>query len=116
MNSEVELNLALILFLPWFLILGALYWIYPRAPRTPARRSFDMAALAIATAAAALGMYWSMFNADRQFGAMWKQVLATSVSYGLFLGVMTLALWARHAWITGPRARNKHLPASSKPA
>ena len=116
MNAEVERNLALILFLPWFLILGALYWIYPRAPRTPARRSFDTAALGIATAAAALGMYWSIGNADGHFGGMWKQVLATSVSYGLFLGVMTLALGARHAWITGPRARNKHLPASSKPA
>ena len=32
-------DLALILFLPWFLILGALYWYYPRTlPRTVGRR------------------------------------------------------------------------------
>jgi hypothetical protein len=107
MNADVQLNLALILFLPWFLILGALYWIYPRAPRTPLRRWFDALALAASTLAAALGMYWSFWNADPQYGGMWKQVLATSVSYGLFLGVMTLALIARHAWITGPRARKE---------
>ena len=33
MNPFVELNLALILFLPWFAILGVLYWMFPRQPR-----------------------------------------------------------------------------------
>ena len=46
MNPLIEYNLALILFLPWFLILGALYWIYPRQPRHAARVMFDIAALA----------------------------------------------------------------------
>jgi hypothetical protein len=45
-------DLAIILFLPWFLILGALYWYYPRTlPRTPERRRFDLTLLAIAFAA-----------------------------------------------------------------
>lgn len=106
MSPNVELNLALILFLPWYLILGALYWIYPRAPRSGKRRLFDASALALSVFASALGMYWSMANADMSFGHMWQQVLATSVSYGLFLAVMTLAWFARRAWITGPHARS----------
>ena len=40
MNPLVELNLALFLFIPWFVILGVLYWIYPRRPK-PGRRLFD---------------------------------------------------------------------------
>ena len=49
MNPLIEYNLALILFLPWFLILGALYWIYPRQPRHAARVLFDIAAMAAST-------------------------------------------------------------------
>jgi len=33
---------------------------------------------------------------------MWQQVVATSVSYGLYLAVMTAALVARHYWIVKP--------------
>lgn len=95
MNPEIELNLALILFIPWFSILAVLFWYFPRQPRTGVRQAFDTISLAIATAAAFAGMHWSMQNADPSHGAMWKQVLATSVAYGLFLGVMTVALWAR---------------------
>jgi hypothetical protein len=102
MNAQVELNLALILFLPWFLILGVLFWIYPRAPRTLPRWLFDVGSLTLATVAAALGMYWSMYNADPTAGPIWKQVLASTVSYGLFLGVMTAAIFARGRFITGP--------------
>jgi hypothetical protein len=95
MNAHVELNLALILFLPWFAILAVLYWIYPRTPRTLARRAFDVGSLVVATVAAATGMYWSFYNADPHAGAIWKQVLASSVSYGLFLLVMTVAILLR---------------------
>lgn len=95
MNPVVEFNLALILFLPWFVVLAVLYWIFPRQPRHLARRLFDLAALALAVALAAWGMWWSMDNADPAAGAIWKQVLATSVSYGLFLGVMTAAIFLR---------------------
>ncbi|MGX5729098.1 hypothetical protein ACWKWK_01045 [Pseudoxanthomonas beigongshangi] len=106
MNAQVELNLALILFLPWFAILAALYWIYPRQPRGVRRRLFDASALVLATALSAWGMHWGFLNADPNAGAIWKQVLATSVAYGLFLMVMTLAIAVR-AWCmpAPPRAR-----------
>lgn|SRR5688500_155316 len=99
MNPLVELNLALILFLPWFTILAVLFWKFPRAPRGWQRTLFDSGSLALAVAAAAGGMYWSMANADPTFGHMWQQVLATSVSYGLFLLVVTVALIVRWRWL-----------------
>jgi hypothetical protein len=99
MNPAIEFNLALILFAPWFLILGALFWIYPRQPRGGVRIAFDAASLLLAALASALGMYWGMRNADPHAGAIWKQVLATSVAYGLFLLVMSLALIARVKWL-----------------
>jgi len=40
--------------------------------------------LVLAAIAAFWGMHWSMYNADPHAGAIWKQVLATSVAYGLF--------------------------------
>lgn len=104
MHPQVELNLALILFLPWFTILAVLFWIYPRSPRGLARSLFDGSSLLLALAAAAGGMYWSMANADRSYGHMWQQVLATSVSYGLFLLVITVALIVRWRWLRRLRA------------
>ena len=29
MNAQIEVNLSLILFFPWFAILGVLFWVYP---------------------------------------------------------------------------------------
>ncbi|MEO7478367.1 MAG: hypothetical protein ABIT64_03940 [Lysobacteraceae bacterium] len=87
--------LALILFTPWFLILGALFWIYPRLPRTSARRAFDMATLALAGIGSFVGMRWAYLTANNDVGTMWKQIFATLVAYGIFLGVMTLALIVR---------------------
>jgi len=101
MNPLVALNLALILFLPWYLILGGLFWFYPRQPRDAARRLFDLGSLMLALFAAAMGTYWGMTHADPQPGVMWKQVLATSVSYGLFLAVLTLAIVVRRQWLRG---------------
>lgn len=95
MTPQIEFNLALILFLPWFVILAALYWMFPRQPRTAARRIYDTTALALATALATWGMHWSMRNADPQAGPMWAQVLASTISYGWFLLVMTIALVVR---------------------
>jgi hypothetical protein len=48
-------------------------------------------------------MHWGMYNADPHAGAIWKQVLATSVAYGLFLAVMTAALLARWRWLRARR-------------
>lgn len=104
MHAQVELNLAMILFLPWFVILAALYWAYPRSPRHAARRLFDAAALVLATTAATLATWWSVRNADPLHGAMWRQVLASTLSYGAFLGVITAAWFVRRRWLRGPGA------------
>ena len=101
MNPLVELNLAVILFLPWFAILAVLFWVYPRRPAKRGRRVFDASSLALALLAACLGMYWSMAHADTRFGAMWQQVLASTVAYGAFLLVMTVAFFARRRWLSG---------------
>jgi cyanate permease len=98
MNTTIELNLALILFLPWFAILGALFWCYPRQPRGRARQLFDSIALALALAAFVWSIHWSHASADPHHGKMWPQVLATALGYGVFLGVLTLAFFVRLAW------------------
>ena len=95
MNETVQLNLAFILFLPWYAILGALFWIFPRKPRTLGRWLFDVAALSIATLATIASTQWSFLYADTAVDAMWPQILATAVSYGVFLGVMTCAALVR---------------------
>lgn len=113
MNPQVELNLALILFVPWFSILAWLFWAYPRQPRGGARTAFDSASLILATLLAGWGMHWSMHNADPNAGAIWKQVLASSVAYGLFLLVMTLAILVRWRWLRGRRATPAAGPSAS---
>lgn len=87
--------LALILFAPWFLILAALYWLYPRQPRSAARMRFDAIALLLAFVACLASLYWSFGLADRSHGALWPQILATSVGYGVFLAVLTGAIFLR---------------------
>ena len=101
MNPLVELNLALILFLPWFAILGTLYWLYPRQPRNGRRRVFDAIALVAAVAAFVLSMHWGHGWADRGYGHMWQQIVATSVAYGAFLAVLAAAFWLRRRWLRG---------------
>lgn len=87
--------LALILFAPWFLILAALYWLYPRQPRNPARARFDGIALLLAFAGCLASLHWSFGVADRGYGQLWPQILATSVGYGVFLAVLGGAFWLR---------------------
>jgi len=99
MNPLIELNLALILFLPWFAILAVLFWLYPRGPKTRKRWWFDASSLVLSIVAAALGTYWSFYNADPLWGGMWKQILASTISYGLFLLVMTAAFFLRRKLI-----------------
>ena len=88
-------TLALILFAPWFLILSALYWLYPRQPRNARRRGFDALVLLLAFAGCVLSLHWSFGWADRTHGRLWPQILATSVGYGVFLGVLTIAFFLR---------------------
>lgn len=113
MNPLIELNLALILFLPWFAILAVLFWVYPRAPRTRTRWWFDASSLVLAIVAAALGTYWSYYNADPSWGGMWKQILASTISYGLFLLVMAAAFFLRRKYVLadpGHAAMQSHAP------
>ena len=105
MNETVQINLALILFLPWYVILAGLYWCYPRQPRTAARRLFDAGALLVTTLASVWAMRWGFLTADTSVGDLWKQVLATSVSYGAFLGALTIAFFLRrHLFMRAGRA------------
>ena len=90
-------DLALILFAPWFLILSVLFWVYPRQPRTMKRRLYDLAALVLALVAFIATMRWAHGYADRQYGQMWPQILATSVGYGVYLLVLTVAVFVRRA-------------------
>ena len=89
--------LALILFAPWFLVLSALFWLFPRQPRGPARVRFDLAALVLAVLAFVASLHWSFGYADRSHGHLWPQVLATSVGYAVFLAVLGAAFWLRPA-------------------
>ena len=99
MNLSTLPILALVLFAPWFLILSVLYWCYPRQPRTSARRRFDGMALLLAYAGCIAALYWSMGFADRSYGALWPQILATSVGYGVFLAVLVTAWYGRRRWM-----------------
>jgi drug/metabolite transporter (DMT)-like permease len=106
MSLALQPNLALLLFAPWFLILAVLYWLYPRQPRDAPRRLFDGAALAIALIAFIGALHWAHGYADRRYGEMWPQVLATSVGYGVFLAVLVVAVWARRTWLRRRVGRN----------
>ncbi|GAA3932088.1 hypothetical protein [Luteimonas lutimaris] len=98
MNPQFELNLGLILFLPWFLILGVLFWMFPRQPRHWRRRLFDLASLALSTAAFMAALHWAQDYANPAHGHMWRQILATSVGYGVFLAALLVAVLLRW-WI-----------------
>ena len=93
--------LAVILFLPWFLLLGSLYWLFPRQPRTARRKGFDLAALAVAFVLSFIGMQWgyALGASDVGTGAIWKQVLASLVAYGAFLASMFMSVLLRAWWL-----------------
>lgn len=103
MNPLHASNLALVLFLPWFAILGVLFWVYPRQPRDGRRRLFDAASLAVAVLAFVAALQWAHAVADRQYGEMWPQVLATSLGYGVFLAVLAAAWFLRRRWLRNRR-------------
>ena len=86
----------------WFLILAWLYWAFPRLPRNAARRVFDIVSLLVALVAFIATLQWSHGYADRQYGEMWPQILATSAGYGVFLLVLLVAVFVRRAWLKKP--------------
>lgn len=101
MSSQVQLHLALILFLPWFAILGGLFWFYPREPRTQARRTFDIASLVVAVIAFVVAIRWGHAIAEPTgtAGNIWRQVVATATGYAVFLAVITAAFLVRRRWL-----------------
>lgn len=92
--------LTLLLFLPWFVLLGGLYWAFPRQPRTPRRSCTDAALLFVALLASIAAMRWGygIGQASVDAGAIWRQVLAVLYAYGTFLAVLCLGLWLRRRW------------------
>ncbi|QIK80458.1 hypothetical protein G7069_01875 [Lysobacter sp. HDW10] len=97
MNPAQFPLLALVLFAPWFAIVGSLYWHFPRQPRNSRRRVLDALALCVATVVFVLSTWWAFHHADGTH-RLWKQVFATSVGYGSFLLTMTLAFFSRRRW------------------
>lgn len=100
MHPQIELNLALILFLPWYLVILVVYWRMRRRPARWVGRVFDLAAIAVSIAAAAVAGPWALTHADDSIGSMWPQILATVVGYGAFLLVITLAALLRRMLTT----------------
>lgn len=110
MSPVLEQNLTLILFLPWLLVLCWAYAAFPRVPKGRGRRIYDTLALALALAAFFVSMQWSFLHADPAQASIWKQILATAVSYGVFLIMLGAAVAIRSYWF----ARRKIIePASS---
>lgn len=96
MNATVAANLALILFAPWFAILGWAYWTYPRShARNAARRRFDVVALLLALALSAAAMRWAFFRPAAGVGSLWPQVAATLWAYHVFVAVIAAAWFVR---------------------
>ncbi|WP_313320155.1 hypothetical protein [Stenotrophomonas sp.] len=88
--------LSLLLFLPSFCVMGALYWWFPRQPRTRTRSVFDAATLLLALAASIGFMLWGYrIGAAEVPEGLWKQILAVLYAYGGFLAVLVLALLLR---------------------
>lgn len=91
MNPLVELNLALILFLPWYLLLGWLHWRLTTRGADGRRKLVSLGVLVAAFIAAGFAGTWAFHRADPGAGAIWKQVLASAVGYGAFLAVLAPA-------------------------
>jgi hypothetical protein len=104
--------LSLLLFLPWFVLLGALYWLFPRQPREAARRWFDGIALLLAFVLSIVAMLWGhhIGVVQSDAGPIWRQVLAVLYAYGAFLAVMVAAILLRTSWLA-----QRATKAASKP-
>jgi hypothetical protein len=98
MQTVFGATLAFFLFLPVFAILGALYCMFPRTPRSTARLLMDLAALIAAAAISLCAMRWGFLLATGVAGPIWKQILATLLAYAAFLASIGVALALRAAW------------------
>ena len=104
--------LAVLLLLPWLLVLGWLYWNYPKSlPKSRARRVFDLAVLLLAASAviegAALGFERAPMPSAGSLGVasggIWQQVLPALLAYGGFSILLFLGLWLRQMCWGGRR-------------
>ncbi len=109
--------LSLLLFLPWFVLLGALYWLFPRQPRDAARRAFDAIALLLAFVLSIAAMLWGhhIGVVQSDAGPIWRQVLAVLYAYGAFLAVLVGAILLRTPWLAqrATKAASKRAGGSS---
>jgi hypothetical protein len=103
--------LAIVLLMPWLLILCWAYWSYPKhRHREHGRRAFDTAAVLVALGAAAVGSAVGFDSVQqpsigpfgRASGGIWQQVLPALYGYGALLVVLAVALGLRW-WLWGRR-------------
>lgn len=89
--------LTLLLFLPWFGLIGGLFCAFPRHPRTPRRRLVDAAFVCLALSASIGAMLWGYATGQQMAGSgpIWPQVVAVLYAYGSFLATIALALMLR---------------------
>ena len=88
--------LALLLFTPWFAILGWAYWRFPASHAvTPARRRLDIIALLLAVLASAIAMVLGFGRPTGEPGHLWPHILSTLVGYHAFLAVLLVAFLIR---------------------
>jgi len=81
--------LALLLFAPWFAILGWAYWKFPKRQIVRGNtRRFDAGILLAAVALSALAMRWTFGMDWSRAGTLWPQVIATLAGYHAFLLVL----------------------------
>lgn len=99
MHSFFESDLSFLLFLPTFAVIGALYCAFPRKPRGALRWFADIAVVLAAAALSIVAMRWGFRASVGTGGALWKQIVATLLAYGMFLGVLAIALPLRAAWL-----------------
>jgi hypothetical protein len=96
--------LALVLFAPWFALLGGVYWAFPRSHAvSPARRRFDVGVLATALVASAAAMLFAYRLPWQDAGPLWPQVVATLAAYHVFLAVLAGGWFVRGRRFGAPR-------------
>lgn len=96
--------LAVLLLLPWLLVLAWGYWNYPKSlPAHRSRRLFDLAVLLLAASAVVGGALLGFEGAHLPTvgslglpsGGIWQQVLPALLAYGGFSIFLILGLWLR---------------------
>jgi hypothetical protein len=88
--------LAIVLFLPWFAIIGFAYWHLPLGlPRPVPRRVFDITALLLGIGVASIAALVAMTIQWQDAGRIWPQVAAVLFAYAAFLTIVLLAAGIR---------------------